>query len=237
MGNGGIGSEKGPLRILCRLVALALGWGMVACLVAGSPFEAAGHERLSEAERRQLEQGVLIVQTREVQSYPWPEVRAYRRVLASPEEVMAVYADFESQAGYFPNLVESRIVRRLSPTSFHVSYEYEVAGPNERYTVLAAVSLTATGFRMTWDLVRARYMRRLSGHMNVERFGSAALIEYTNRVDPGFFGIRLGSPETTVRQLRQTVEALANHVEWLRVAQPAKLEALVRALRSVLSTP
>jgi hypothetical protein len=158
----------------------------------------------------------------------------YRQVTASPEEVMAVYADFDGQAGYLPNLVESRIVRRLARNAFHVSYEYEVTGPNERYTVAVELSRIPGGFRVTWDLVTARYARRLNGQMTVEAFGSGALMEYANRVDPGFFGVRLGSPETTARQLRKAAEALATHVEWLRVEEPATLETLTRALRAML---
>jgi hypothetical protein len=39
---------------------------------------------------------------------------------------MAVYADFERQGDYLPNLVYSRIVERLASNSFQVSYEYKV---------------------------------------------------------------------------------------------------------------
>jgi hypothetical protein len=53
--------------------------------------------------------------------------------------------------------------------------------------------------------------------MKVAAFGSGTRIEYANRVDPGFLGVRFGSPETTVRQLRKTVHALATHVEWLHI--------------------
>jgi len=150
---------------------------------------------------------------------------------------MAVYADFESQRGYLPNLVQSRIVERLASNSFHVSYEYEVTGPNERYTVLVVVSRPPEGLRATWDLVKARYARRLSGQMQVAAFEAGALLEYTNRVDPGFFGVHLGSPETTVKQLRATVQALTTHVERLRVEHPEKLKAGVRALRAMLGEP
>lgn len=223
-----------PDEIRSPFPALAAGTGLVALLVSTQLSLAGGSESLTVAERRQLDQGELIVKMREVEGYPWPEVTVYRRVAASPEEVMAVYADFERQVEYLPKLVESRIVKRVSRNSFHVSYEYEVTGPNERYTVLAAVTRSPGGLQATWALVKGRYVRRLSGQMKVEALGSGALIEYTNRVDPGFFGVSLGSPKTTARQLRETVQALATYAERFRVERREKLKALIQALEFML---
>ena len=206
-------------------------------LISTRLSSASGGEGLTDSERRGIDQGELIVKTREVEGYPWPEVTVYRRIAASPEEVMAAYADFESQVGYLPNLVESRIVKRVSRTSFHVSYESEVTGPNERYTVQVALSRFPGGLQVTWDPVTARFARRLSGQMKVAAFGSGTLIEYAHRVDPGFFGVRLGSPGTTVRQLRETVHALATYVERLHIEQQEKLRALTHTLASMLGEP
>ena len=220
-----------------RFRGLATGIGLVALVVSAQLSPAGTSEGLSASEQEQLAQGEVIVKTRPVGGYPWPEVTVYRWVAASPEDVMAVYADFESQAQYLPDLVESRIVKRLSPNSLNISYEYEVTGPNERYTVMSTVSRTPGSLRVTWDLVTARYARRLSGHMKVEASDSGALIEYTNRVDPGFFGVRLGSAETTVSRVRETVEALAPHVERLRVEQQETLRGLTHALSAMLGEP
>jgi hypothetical protein len=219
------------------VAGVAVRAGLVALLVFIQLSPAWGNEELTAAEKRQLGHGELIVRTRQVEGYPWPQVTVYRRVAASPEEVMAVYADFDNQAGYLPRLVESRIVERVSRNSFRVSYEYEVTGPNERYTVLAVVSRAPGGYRVTWDLVTARYARRLNGQVKVEAQGGGAVIEYSNVVDPGFFGVRLGSPETTVSQLRETVQALTAHVERFRVEQQEKLRALTLTLKSMLGEP
>jgi hypothetical protein len=213
---------------------VGVGIGAAVVLVLAHLASADSGAGLTASERGRLERGEPVFRTREVEGYPWPQVTVYRRVAASPEEVAAVYADFESQAGYLPNLVESRVVRRLARNAFHVFYEYEVTGPNERYTVAVRVLRVPGGFRVTWDLVSARYARRLRGQMRVEAFDSGALVEYTNLVDPGFFGVRLGSSETTARQLGETAQALATHVERLRVEEPEKLRALTRALSAVL---
>lgn len=154
----------------------------------------------------------------------------YRRVAASPEDVMAVYADFEGQVRYLPELVTSRVVARLAPGTFQVFYEYEVSGPNERYTVTVAVARVAKGLEATWDLLSARYARRLSGAIRVEPLGAGALITYSSRVDPGPLGVHLGSPASVSRRLRDTVEALTSEVERLRAREPETLAGLRRRL-------
>ena len=212
--------------------------GGVAALIAMlhlSPALAGG--ALTNAEGMRLEAGETVVKTRRVAGFPWPEATVYRRVAASPEEVMAVYADFEGQAGLLPNLVESRVLRRLSRHSFHVYYEYENAGPNERYMVETALDRTPGGYRASWQLVSARFTRRLSGHLSAELFGPGALITHVNRVDPGLLGVTLGDHQTIVRQMTESVEALTRYVERIRVEQPDRLRLLARALTTMLSGP
>lgn len=196
---------------------------------AGAPPESLG-----DADWRRVERGEPVVVTRPVKGYPWPEVTVYRRVAASPEDVMAVYTDFEGQVRYLPELVTSRVVARLAPGTFQVFYEYEVSGPNERYTVAVAVARLAAGLEATWNLLSARYARRLSGRLHVEPFGTGALITYSSRVDPGTLGIHLGSPASVSRRLLATTEALAGEVERLRLREPETLAGLRQRLGVML---
>ena len=166
--------------------------------------------------------------------YPWPEVTVYRRARASPEEVMALYADFEGQTRYLPGLVASRIVTRVGPAALHVAYEYEVTGPNERYTVAMHLARLGPDFEARWEMLTARYARRLSGHLRVRPHADGALIEYTSRVDPGTLGAALGSPQSVARSLQDTVQALAAEIERRRATEPGELAHLVRALAAML---
>lgn len=206
----------------------------MAALALAQLSHAQGVAGLTDSERQQLDGGELVVRTQDLKDFPWPEVRVYRRVDASPEEVMAIYADFEDQARYLPRLLQSRIVERVSANSFRVFYEYDVRGPNEEYTMQSVVTRVPGGYRLKWDMLEGRYTRRLSGWMTVEAFGSEAVIEYVNRVDPGFFGGLLGSPETAVQRLRETVQALVSHVERFRVDHREELGTLIRTLRAML---
>jgi hypothetical protein len=147
---------------------------------------------------------------------------------------MAVYADFGSQATYMPGLVASRVVNREGSRTFHIFYEYEVTGPNERYTVAVTVARAARGFRASWDLLMARYARRLSGRLIVEPLEGGALVAYTSRVDPGTLGATFGTAESVSRRLQATVEALAARVERLAAEQAEQLADLVGGLSGIV---
>jgi len=198
----------------------------VAARTAGQPAEApanapAGYES--------------VVTTREVPGYPWPETTVRRRVRATAEQVMAVYADFDDQARYLPDLVQCRVERRLAPNRLQVFFEYKAPLLNERYTSDVAITRTATGFQMTSDLNQARYARRLENDLRVDALGSEALIASTNRIDPGSLGATFGSPSMVTQRLVATVQAIAAHVERLRSSDPAALGRLIAQLNQMLA--
>lgn len=210
---------------------LALAGATLGSTVAAPAGPAEPDRALTAAERERIDRGELAVRSRRVDGFPWPELIVYARVAAAPAEVMAVYADFDAQATYLPQMVRSRIVGRDGPTVWRVSYEYEVAGPNERHTVAVRLGREVGGYHATWNLVTARYARRLSGEVRVVEDLGGSLIRYVSRVDPGTLGVTLGSPESVEQRLRATVQALVHRVERLRSERSEDLAALVRALR------
>ncbi len=212
------------------IAALALAGATLGPAVAVLTGAAEPDRALTAAERERIDRGELVGRTRPVDGFPWPEVTVYARVAAAPAEVMATYADFDAQATVLPEMVQSRIVGRDGPTAWRVFYEYDVAGPNERYTVTVRLGRVTGGYGAAWDLVRARYARRLAGEMHVVENGAGSLVRYVSRVDPGTLGVTLGSPESVERRLRATVQALVRHVERLRTERPDALAALVRTL-------
>lgn len=176
------------------------------------------------------------MRTRAVAEFPWPETTAYRAIRAAPAEVLAVYADFASQAQWVPELVASRVLAREAANAVRVFYEYEVAGPNERYTVVVTLGRAGETYEARWRLVEARYARRLTGELIVPPRGAGALIAYTSRVDPGALGVAFGTPDSVARRLAETTEALAKRVERMKASEPAALSALVEALRTAVGS-
>lgn len=183
---------------------------------------------------RRIQNGEVVHASRPVPDFPWPELTVYRGFAAPPATVMAVYADFERQADFMPGMVASRVVRRVAGNVFEVFYEYEVPGPNERYTVEVVVEREGTGFRARWRMLTARYARRLSGEIVVQALGRDAVVAYTTRVDPGVLGVAFGTPDSVAQRLHATLDALGGRVERLASEEPATVAALVDRLHSML---
>jgi len=103
--------------------ALALVGAILAPAGAG-PVGAPEPERaLTDAKRERIDRGELVVRTRSIGGFPWPDITVYARVAASPAEVMAVYADFDAHASFLPEMVHRWIVGRHRPTVWRVFYE------------------------------------------------------------------------------------------------------------------
>jgi hypothetical protein len=213
-------------------------WRAALAVVAlfAAPAGAASLPALTAADWRRVDRGETVVHERTVAGYPWPEIVAYRRSAASPTAIMAVYADFAAQSSWVPDLVTSRVLGREAPNAFRVFYEYEVAGPNERYTVIVTVAREGDGWQARWTLISARYARKLAGALLVVQRGEGSLLVYSSRVDPGALGVAFGTSATMATSLVQTTEALTVRVERLAATEPGRLAALVDALEA-LATP
>jgi hypothetical protein len=196
---------------------------------------AASLPALDAADQRRLDRGETVLHERRVADYPWPEIVALRRSSASPTAVMAVYVDFGAQSTYIPGLVTSRVLGREAPNVFRVFYEYEVAGPNERYTVVVTVTRDGDGWQARWTLVSARYARRLEGALLVVPRGEGSLLIYSSLVDPGTLGVAFGTPATVATRLTETTEALTARAERLAKAEPGRLAALIEGLNALVA--
>jgi hypothetical protein len=163
-------------------------------------------------------------------------VVVYRRSTASPAALMAVYADFEAQPSWVPDLVASRRVSRDAPNVARVFNEYATAGPNERYILTITVNRDGDGWHAGWAMVGARYTRRLEGSVRAVPRGQGSLVIYTNLIDPGPLGVTFGTPTSAASRIARTAEALTRRAEHFTTSEPARLAALVEALNAMVSS-
>ena len=196
---------------------------------------AATQPGLSEDDARRVDRGETVVHQRMVEGFPWPEIVTFRRCAAPPAAVMAVFADFAAQSSWVPELVESRVVTRESANVFRVFYEYEVTGPNEKYTVITTVTRDRDGWQARWRLVNARYARRLRGALRVVPRGDGSLVMYTSAVDPGTLGFAFGTPATVEAKLVATTDALVARTERFAASAPRRLAGLVDELTALVA--
>lgn len=206
--------------------ALLAGCG---CCRAGLMNElAAGHQS-------QVKKGEQVSLSEVIEGKPWPKMRIYRVVNATPEEVAAVFCNYENAKAYVPNVLSSKISNRVAACTLDIDYGLDVPIlPDEFYTTRNTVkAVGADGYRIDWKLLRAVQTKDSVGNLRIEPLDGKALICYENLVTPGssMAGLLKG---TAVKQMNQTVEAIARHVENQKKSNAADLQREVEALRAAL---
>ncbi len=91
---------------------------------------------LTSTQKGEVETGSQVVVTENIEGKPWPRIKVYRLVNASPEQVAAVFFDYENAKSFVPNVIKSEISNRLSACTMDVDYGLDVPiFPDEFYTV------------------------------------------------------------------------------------------------------
>jgi hypothetical protein len=193
---------------------------------------------LADLDAKQVEEvarggQVLILQ--ELDGHPWPKVRVYQKVDATPEEVAGVFFDYKNAKAYVPKLIKSEVSREVTPCVSEVDYGIDVPIlPDEYYT--ARNTLTAGedgGFLVSWNLIKALQTKASEGNLRIERWNGGSVIRYTNLVTPssGMAGLLKG---TAIDQMRNTVRAIVARVEKQKAEHPESLKDEVQSMQEAL---
>ncbi len=189
---------------------------------------------LSADERARVLEGAQVVKMEEIAGLPWPRIRIYQKVRATPEQVAAVFFDYKNAKDYVPKLLKSEISKTISPCVLEVDYVVDVPIlPDELYTARNTMSQNNDSYRVEWILLRALQTKASEGNLRMEPLGDGTVICYTNLVTPGsrMAGI-LRIP--AIEQMKSTVAAIVRQVESQKTKSPLALEAQVLALRAAL---
>jgi hypothetical protein len=194
---------------------------------------------LDAAQRRAVFEGGQVSVEESVDGKPWPRVRVYQKVGASPEEVAAVFSDYGKAHTFVPDVLSSRIVESRSPHTHDVEYEVEVPIlPDERYTARNSLeALPGGGFRVSWKLLAALQTKDAVGNLLIEPHGEGgSVLCYTNLVTPGSSMAGLLRSAAMAR-MRKTVDAIVEKVELEKRERPADLAVQVGKFRASLGEP
>jgi len=211
---------------------------VAACLAALPSAQANLLDDLTRDQRQELEKGELIVREQDIPGKPWPRVRIYKRINAAPEEVAAVFFDYDQAKTYIPDVLESKISKKVSPSVMEVDYAVEVPIlADEAYTARNEMIELGRGYRVSWTLLRALQTKAAEGNLLIEPFeNGTSVIRYTNLVTPssGMAKILRGP---ALSRMQKTVVAIGQKVEEQKSSHAAELTAQVARLREALESP
>jgi hypothetical protein len=190
---------------------------------------------LNPSQKSEVATGSQVVVTEDIEGKPWPRVKVYRLINANPEQVAAVFFDYENAKSFVPNVIKSEISNRLSACTMDVDYGLNVPiFPDEFYTVRNSLkSSDENSYCVDWKLLRSVLTKDSVGNFRVEPWEGRAVICYQNLVTPAS-NIAVLLRGRAIEQMKETTKALAAEVEKEKSADATGLKRRVATLRAAL---
>ena len=201
-----------PLILLLAALTFAAPSGASASIV----------EELEASDQAKLESGQGVLVTVDKPGATWPEVRIYRKVKATPEEVTKLFLDYENADSFIDNL-ESAVVEK-QPDANTKDVRYTVKLPvlfTISYLVRNRYEKTSEGYTVHWNLLESLFAKSAVGKLRVEPHGDMAVICYANHVEPAT-SLVAGLRNQALKEASNTVDASVKEAE-RRQAKSAKL--------------
>jgi hypothetical protein len=210
---------------------------LVVCLAALPAAKASVLDDLTREQRANLEKGDLVVLEQDIPGKPWPRVRIYKKIQASPEQVAGVFFDYNQAKTFIPDVLESRISKKISPGVMEVDYEVDVPIlADEAYTARNEMKALQDSYQASWTLLRALQTKAAEGNLLIEPFeNGTSVIRYTNLVTPSS-GMAKILKLPAMARMQKTVLAIGQKVEQQKAKNPAELAAQVARLREAMES-
>ncbi len=181
---------------------------------------------VSTEDHEKLLKGEMVQTVTWKEGYIWPEVTSRLIVSKPPREAMEVFMDFESHKKYIPDMLESKVVKRISPDNMHVYGAMAMPWPVNKSSYVTNNVLTkgADGsYMLKWNLVEAKYIKSTDGYMSFRNYNGKTLLEYVTFIVPnsslaGMFKDRVAT------DVKKTVEKITQHIEKTHVKKEATVE-------------
>jgi hypothetical protein len=190
---------------------------------------------LSESQKCQIQDGSQVVVTENIEGKPWPRIKVYRLVNATPEQVVGVFFDYENAKSFVPNVIKSEISNKISACTMDVDYGLNVPiFPDEYYTVRNNLRvLDENSYCIEWKLLRSVLTKDSVGNFRVEPWENRSVICYQNLVTPAS-NIAILLRGKAIEQMKETVKSLVAQIEKEKSEDPPGLKRQVAAVRAAL---
>jgi hypothetical protein len=199
-------------------------------------------DALPVADRLQIDAGATVVRTRTMPASSWPSVTVYQLVNTTPEAAMAIFTDYDEQTSYLKDccgVLQSRVLDPAvggDPRVQRVRFELEVpVVSNEVYELREEISKGTDGsYRVLWTKVSTGgHSDAILGRALFEPRNGKTVFSYHNYTEINTFGAAVFA-DASVARARETVQAMARHMEQEGAAGGARFQADLARLRAAL---
>lgn len=143
--------------------------------------------QLDPKELPELSKGKLVKDVKWRKDYVWPLVTIRALIPGTPEQNMKSFTQFEKHPKFIPDLVESKVVKTISPTQLHVYAEMKVPWPVNKsvYTTNNVITKKPDGTQdLTWNKVDGDLIKATDGHITFTPYEGKSLMEYQSQIVP-----------------------------------------------------
>ncbi len=215
-------------------------------LALAHPAEAQWPTAPIASDTAEIGRGRVVMHQRDVEGTPWPRVRLYRFIDATPEQSVAMLADYSHRHTYLADLKEARIERQVDSGRVEAFFRYASnvpLVPDVAYTLLDRLQRDRDGsYSIGWTLRSGERVKRIEGNARFSRWTNpesgrvGTLLTYDNFVVPDFRFASVGVVRRkAIAAMRDAVEAIAVEVERELAHDAPLLERQVAALRVALA--
>jgi hypothetical protein len=151
------------------------------------PTFAISSDLITPSEKQVLAKGKMVKKIVWKDGYVWPEVTAMIVLDHDPLENLNVFLDFDKHKTYIPEILESKIVKKISENQMHVYFEMKVPWPVSKsvYTTNNVITKDPDGSHtLKWNLVNGSLIKSSDGHMTFSPYEGKTLITYVTFIVP-----------------------------------------------------
>ncbi|MBY0414509.1 MAG: hypothetical protein K2Q18_10100 [Bdellovibrionales bacterium] len=183
-------------------------------LLAQTPGKESLTEELNSSDLKLINSKEFVFMTKDVLGSAWPEITYYALIEASPLEAIGIFAAYDIQKDYIPNLIKSKPVKHVSATDVLTEYELKIPFPlpNAHYIHGAKISRFDKDYKIEWYMAESSSTEDVKGSAYFKEYNGKTFLRYRSYVKPkSIFGGLV--KKRMLNDVRETILAIVNFIE------------------------
>jgi hypothetical protein len=185
----------------------------------------------------------VMTQTKEIKGEVWPEVTAQALIKASPLTSAAIFAAYDYQKNYIPNLLESKVTFEKvegKTNDTHVTYKMDMPWPIGDSDYVHGHELTSPApheYKVRWYMIKSDSADNVRGYALFRPHPGQSgytIMTYVSLVSPKSFLAGIFK-KIMVKDVVKSIEAVRSTTENLVKTNPELVDKYQDKIRQVLA--
>ena len=159
-------------------------------------------DEVPQQARDELAGGQIVVKSENVQGAPWPRIKLYKVVDASPQVVAELFSDYSAAPSYTPGMLSAKVIATNPDGSKDVQYKVKVPVLQSiSYTVRNTYVRKGNSYEVKWTLLSSPLAKSSNGSLRVSPTGRKTLMRYESYRAPTNLVSGLKNQDSTKQRL------------------------------------